>query len=47
MSSPQTLIDERLDTITIPVKEYAKLLEYKSICQDVYHLMKENGGKGL
>ena len=43
----QAIHDERLDTITIPVKEYAKLLEYKSICQDVYHLMKENGGKGL
>ena len=45
MPSP-TNYDERLDTITIPMSEYTKLLEYKSICKDVYHLMKD-GGRGL
>ena len=46
-SSIEAIFNEKLDLVTIPKREYYRLLEYKEICKEFHAIMSDNGGESL
>ena len=39
MKSTQTIFNRDFDTVTIPTKEYNKLLQYKQLCKEFQEVL--------
>ena len=40
MKSSQTIFNKDFETVTIPTKEYNKLLQYKELCKEFQAVLK-------
>jgi len=47
MKPSQTIFNKDLNTVTIHIREYEKLLQYKQLCKEFREVMADNGGDGL